>query len=242
MSRKEVKVKLGLVTAITAIVFSLGACGGTETAEQQPSQSAQTEVSVEPATDPVEAEHISDMGDVESADTEPTLNPADAEPEAFTVSGQVVIALIETQSVSHPHIPKEEMVAIVMALNLDYITEEDRDAVMNEYGLSYEDLDGYLRAYKSHQNKVFEQSILYHYGVNESIESEYDLENWIYYAEIAFNPEDFEECKYFDDTVRCFETPSIKNIKDSLHITLNDMKNFNDEMQESVFAQYVVYQ
>ncbi len=183
MSRKEVKVKLGLVTAITATVFSLGACGGTETAEQQPSQSVQTEVSVEPATDPVEAEHISDMGDVESADTEP---------EEFSVTADEIYILTDLQSASHQQIPREEILALALSFNWDYISDEDKDIILDKYAMSLEDLDYHFRAYLERDEDMAYKNGSYLHGDILTLEDVYDYQYWIKYSDFAFKPEDAE--------------------------------------------------
>ena len=191
--QKELKVRFGLVTATAATIFSLGACGNTNTVEQQPVQPTQTtEVTVEPTVDPVEPT----VDPVEVDPVEPTVDPV--EPEEFTVSADDISILVDFQYMAHEQIPKEEIVALALSFNWDYITDEDKDILMDKYGMSQEDLDAYFRSYLERDREMAFKNGMYYLGDIDTIEPEYDYQNWIKYADFAFKPEDAEFASSYD--------------------------------------------
>ncbi len=227
----EIKNGFCIAVTITASVVWLGACGNTNIGSQQPVQPTQTtEVTVEPTVDPVEVDPV-----------EPTVDPV--EPEEFTVSAEDVINLVEVQSESHPQVMKEQVLAFVMSLNFDDITEENRDIIMNTYGVSYEDLDFYLRTFYAVNSQVVDESKLYHFGFADSLDPNNDIQNWFKYSELVLNPANAELCESVDEYFTSYkfasELFSIDSTENSLNYTLFYVVDPVETMEDSVFTQYV---
>ena len=235
--QKELKVRFGLVTVTAATIFSLGACGNTNTNTNQntpstPSTTVEVDNPVE-TTDPVEVEPVE------------TTDPVEVEPveEAFTVTADQITILTDLQCVGHPQIPKEEMLAVAMSFNWDYISDEDKDALMNQYGLSLEDLDGYFMSFIERDITMCQYTHSYYLDDIAVLPDEYNYENWINYTDFAFKQEDKDlatnfgyyflsnarEMKYGDDVE--------KNSFDyTLFYVLEPVQAIEDMQMSSIFS------
>ncbi len=196
---------------IAAAMIVMGACGTTAegTNDNVPEATEQTQ-------------EANDEPDVETEDEKTVDVDTEEEPieesveELSTVSVDQIIDLVEAQAAGHIHIPKEEILAVALSFNWDYITDEDKDVIMETYGVSLEDLDGYFRSFIDRDAEMFNKYGAYYYGMYNSIEPEYDMNNWIQYPDFAFEPEDIELAN------------SIGNVVDDYHTAANiDKENSN---------------
>ena len=70
---------------------------------------------------------------------EPAATPT-ATPEAINYSAEDVMKLVDELIVKYPYNKPEHIKALVIAANLDYISKEDMDILLETYEYSIEDL------------------------------------------------------------------------------------------------------
>ena len=125
---------------------------------------------------------------------------SDSEEEAFYVSAEDVISVIETQAASHTQIPKEEILAVVLAINYDDLEDEVKNDVMKNYAVSYEDLADYFNQYTVHSTEALDATIAYNLG-DDTLPGKNDYHNWINYVDIVFDQEKKDYCKRVDENM-----------------------------------------
>lgn len=199
----ELKVKnINVYAATLAAILGLSACGPkvddvSATKDTEPSIS--TEVVV-PTVEPTETIEPSMSEVIESSNVmeEPTET---AEPvvEEFTCTAEDVISLVEDMSAKYTQIPKDELLSVIFALNFDELTDQDKDTIMNTYGVSYEKLDDGFYNYGLQFYNVLDMSYMNFSGSSFEFKDEDNYKFWPKHVDFIINPKKKEFADEYDD-------------------------------------------
>ena len=161
--------KRNLVAVVLIFCMSLTlfvGCTGDETANGT-DNSGVSSVAEEEAEDVSESEVASET---DSEENEEVVSEATTEAVSEEVVGEVdysaeaVMGLIDDLIEKYPNEKPEYIKAAVVAANLDYISEEDLNAILTGYGYTLEDMSVLYTEYVTYANDAYNKTSAYYQG------------------------------------------------------------------------------
>ncbi len=117
-------------------------------------------------------------------------------------SAEEVMALVDDLIVKYPYNDPEHIKCLVIAANLDYISEEDLNTILTEYGYTLEDL---AALYIGENGVLYDATISYwdtysyHIGTVDSVAEEQRFSNRISLEAIMLNADDIIYASEFEE-------------------------------------------
>ena len=200
---------------------------------------------VEPTT--IEAEIVTSNEDVieqsneEVASTEETTSLEESTEEDVVIDAKYIINHVENMSEKYPHIPKDMLLSIIFSSSYDYLTEEDRNIVLEAYSTDLKELNrrlyDYMGIFKNVSNvtaKAVEE------GTLEQLPSEYNYENWIKVNEFVLDKEHKELADRYEEG---FKNRIYDSSYDKSKTIELDYKHLNDSVERTLYLmdRYVLY-
>ncbi len=147
------------------------------------------------ATEVIESSEIESTEFVESSTPEAT--PSTEAEDMKYIDEDVVISLIEDLAAKYPKIDKKQFVAIIVIANLDHITEESYDEIINTYKLSSKQLnDQFIKFVETYNAGVYDTARYYMDDPNANEKAYEELPKFV---EFAMTDEDREMAVDYDE-------------------------------------------
>lgn len=164
-------------------------------------------------TENVESDEVSETVSENSSEISEDILPEEVEEESaeevseemveeVDYSAEAVMALIDDVIAKYQYNDPEHIKALVIAANLDYITAEDLDTILNTYGYTMDELSDLYNACASDNAFSMGDTISYYKGAVDSISPEQEYDNRIALADVMINESDKQFATSFDETAR----------------------------------------
>lgn len=137
--------------------------------------------------------------------TEPEATPT-ATPEAVNYSAEDVMKLVDELIVKYPYNKPEHIKALVIAANLDYISKEDMDILLETYKYTIEDLAKLYDECVLDNGEAVNDTFDYYKGNVAEISPEHKYTNRITLQDACLNETDVDAAKWFDIFLTEFAT------------------------------------
>lgn len=167
---------------------------GTDASDAVSSETAEN-ISEE-ASDVPETDATTDITS-ETTDTS-SEEETEAVEEVVMYSADEVMAHIDTLIAQYQYNDPEHIKALVIAANLDYISEEDLDTILSTYGYTIEELAVVYDECILDNAVALQESLAYSQGQIDSLSDENTYKNRITLESVMLNEADAEEAKWYD--------------------------------------------
>lgn len=185
---KRLKGKIALFTAATATVIGLAGCTNTD---------AITLPSDAPITSEMPSSEVpSSSEEMPSEEVSEELPSEEVNEEYY--SAEEVMKHIDDLIAKYPYNNPEHIKSLAIAVNLDYITAEDLDVILNTYGYSMDDLATLYDECILDNSKSSYATYDYYKGNVAEIAPENKYDNRITLQATCLNEEDAQNAKWFD--------------------------------------------
>lgn len=179
--RSLVAIILMLCMSLTLLVGCAGdeAVNGTNNSEVS---LVVEDVNAEVSESEVASETDSEVNEEESTETvsEETIEEVD-------YSAEAIMGLVDDLIVKYPNENPEYIKAAVIAANLDYISEEDLNAILTEYEYTLEDMSVLYTEYVTYAHDAYEGTSAYYQG---DIEPDVYFDTIMPFYEVTMNGKD----------------------------------------------------
>lgn len=133
------------------------------------------------------ASEIDGEENAEEVSEESTETVSEEAIEEVDYSAEAVMGLIDDLIAKYPDENPEYIKAVVVAANLDYISEEDLNAILTEYGYTLEDMSVLYTEYVTYANDAYEGTSAYYQG---DIEPDVYFDTIMPFYEVTMNGKD----------------------------------------------------
>ncbi len=185
MKRRVKKSNRSLVVLFALLAVTLVGCN--EPVADEPVTSASE----------VQSEEVSEEVSDEASEE---ISEEVAEKELY--SAQEVMTLIDNLTAKYQYNDPEHIKALVIAANLDYITAEDLDTILNTYGYTMDELSALYDACAMDSLDSARNTTSYYNGTVNSISPEQEYNNRITLADVMLNENDKQFATSFDENSR----------------------------------------
>lgn len=190
-----------LLVMMLVVVMSIVMLTGCESNVEDAGHTESSDVVGEENTENSEAE-VSDVEESDAAESESfdtSEETSEAVEETTMYSADEVMAHIDTLIAQFQYNNPEHIKALVIAANLDYISEEDLSVILTEYGYSMEELAVLYDECILDNAKSYEKSYQYVNGNIDILLTEEKYINRITIESIMLNDTDKETSKWYDE-------------------------------------------
>ena len=190
--------KRSLVAIILMMCMSLSllvGCGGNEAVNG--TNNSEVSSVAEDVTEDVSESEVASETDSEENMVE--ISEESTETVSEEIAGEVdysaeaVMGLIDDLIVKYPNEKPEYIKAAVVAANLDYISEEDLNAILTGYGYTLEDMSVLYTEYVTYANDARVETFFYYQG---DIEPSVYFDTIMPFYEVAMNVQDYQYIEY----------------------------------------------
>ena len=192
--------KRSLVAIIMMMCMSLSllvGCGGEEAVNEEVSSEVSS-VTEDVNSEVNVSEEVSASGSEENEEAVSEEESSEVI-EEVDYSADAVMGLIDELIAKYPDENADYIKALVIAMNLDYMSREDVEAVMSTYGYSFEQLNANFVGILEVKRDIF--YVRSRYMADKIDEYENRYENSIMIYECCLNPDETTYFKNFEDTV-----------------------------------------
>ena len=192
--------KRSLVAIILMMCMSLSllvGCGGDEVVNEEVSSEVSS-VTEDVNSEVNVSEEVSASGSEENEEAVSEEESSEVI-EEVDYSADAVMGLIDELIAKYPDENADYIKALVIAMNLDYMSREDVEAVMSTYGYSFEQLNENFVAALEVKRDAFELRGAYMTGNVDEYEIRY--EDGIMVYECCLNPDEYTYLNQFEDTI-----------------------------------------
>ena len=211
---KALKGKMVLVPATFALAAGLALTGCGDADALEPNTQTSEIVSEVVSEEPTE-----EISEVVSEETTEIVDETD-------YSAEAVMALVDSLTETYKYDDPEHIKAAVIAANLDYITAEDLDTLLNTYGYSMETInEAYIGFLTEHANDFHSTHDYYNGEVETPVSAERDYQNNMNLSDIMLNKDDKIFAEQVDDLMGQF---SLANGDNEVMIMTMNMETDNN--------------
>ena len=194
-------------------------------------------------TSDVVSEENSESSDVEETDTtDESVNTSEessaTEEETVVYSADEVIAHIDTLITQFPYNNPEHIKTLVIAANMDYISEEDLNTILSIYGYSIDELAVVYDECILDNAAALQKSVDYSQGDVNTLSDEDTYANRITLEAAMLNDYDKEIAEWYDDMMVNYSVGSaISDANKDFYYTMQNIDN-NISSAERVMYTY----
>lgn len=160
-------------------------------------------------TENVESDEVSETVSENSSEISEDILPEEVEEESaeemaeeVDYSAEAVMALCDELTAKYQYNDPEHIKALVIAANLDYITAEDLDTILNTYGYTMDELATLYDECANDNALSMGDTIKYYSGEVDSVSPEREYANRIALSDVMLNESDKEFAVSFDEDSR----------------------------------------
>lgn len=178
-------------------------------------------------TENVESDEVSETVSENSSEISEDILPEEVEEESaeemaeeVDYSAEAVMALCDELTAKYQYNDPEHIKALVIAANLDYITAEDLDTILNTYGYTMDELATLYDECVQDNTFSIGDTIKYYSGVEESVSPDRDYANRMPLYDVMLNENDKQFATFFNENSRL-----ISELDFDAQTTLADIMN-----------------